>query len=73
MFCLSSCLTCVDFVFCFLLLMLVFCRAAVAQDDSLCLWGAVLEGLYKTNIVENAELSILKTGVQTTHCLWFST
>ncbi|MCO8309941.1 hypothetical protein [Pseudomonas mandelii] len=48
--------------FCFLLCIFLFCRAAVAQDASLYLWGAVLEGPYKTNIVENAELSIVKTG-----------
>jgi hypothetical protein len=48
--------------FCFVLLVFMFCRVAVAQDDSLYLRGVVIDGPYKTTVVENAELSVLETG-----------
>lgn len=34
----------------------------MAQDDSLYLRGAVIDGPYKTTVVENAELLVLETG-----------
>ncbi|WP_018927457.1 hypothetical protein [Pseudomonas umsongensis] len=48
--------------FCFLLLVFMLCRVSVAQDDSLYLRGSVVDGPYKTTVVENAELSVLETG-----------
>ncbi|WP_223490336.1 hypothetical protein [Pseudomonas sp. A-RE-19] len=48
--------------FYFLLLVFMLCRVSVAQDDSLYLRGTVVDGPYKTTVVENAELSVLETG-----------